>query len=76
METPDAPRAILEPPTFTPTAAPTEPDAPSDRVIVRCGERIEIITYTEEGVGCVAVTPRRAIQLAKDLLCHALRTYT
>jgi len=43
-----------------------------DRVIVRCGERIEVITYTQEGTSMVAVNPRRAIQLAHALIRYAL----
>jgi len=43
-----------------------------DRVIVRCGERIEVITYTQEGFSMVAVDPRRAIQLANALIRYAL----
>ena len=56
----------------------TPPDAPStpDRVIVRCGDRIEVITYTQEGAATVAVSPRRALQLAHDLICNALRMST
>jgi len=49
-------------------------DAPltPDRVVVRCGEQIEVITYTQEGFSMVAVEPRRAIQLANALIRYAL----
>jgi hypothetical protein len=43
-----------------------------DRVVVRCGEQIEVITYTQEGFSMVAVEPRRAIQLANALIRYAL----
>lgn len=54
---------------------PGMPSTP-DRVIVRPIENhIEIITYTQEGIGVVSINPRRAIQLAHDLICHALHQY-
>lgn len=43
-----------------------------DRVIVRCGERIEVIIHTQEGTSMLAVSPRRAIQLAHSLIRYAL----
>jgi hypothetical protein len=56
-----------------PPAVPSIPD----RVIVRPAENgIEVITYTKEGVATVAVSPRRALQLAHDLICNALRMST
>ena len=47
-----------------------------DRVIVRpIEDHIEVITYTQEGIGVVSVNSHRALQLAHDLICHALRQY-
>ena len=58
------------------TPLPLAPPLTPDRVIARPIENhIEVITYTKEGVGLVEISPRRALQLAHDLICHALRQY-
>jgi len=40
---------------------------------VRYGGRIEIISYVKDEAHTVIVTPRRAIQLAHELIRYALR---